>query len=384
MKHTLIATKKQPVSQEPNQAADAPSDPLRLGVIPGDGIGVQVTEAALTALEAALARTSGPECAVERFDWSCERYLREGSFRADGDLERLAEQDAILFGAVGWPTVPDHLSLWGMRLAICQGFDQGICVRPTHLLENVPTPLRDRSAGDLEFIVVRENTEGEYSGAGGRVHGGQPTELALQTTVVSRASTERVARYAFELARRRPAGRLLSVTKSNASQYACVLWDEVVAEVAAEFPEVSWESALVDAVAAKLILKPESADVILASNLHADILSDLTAALTGGLGLAPSSNLSCDPRYPSMFEPVHGSAPDLEDPAMANPIGAILSAAMLLEDRGETEAAMAIRGGVDSSCAAGVLTPDLGGRASLEEVSAAVVEAIGAPRSSVR
>jgi tartrate dehydrogenase/decarboxylase/D-malate dehydrogenase len=373
------------VSQEPNQAAAAePSAPLRLAVIPGDGIGVQVTAAALSALTAALAATSSRTCAIERFDWSCERYLREGAFMADGDLERLAEQDAILFGAAGWPSVPDHLSLWGMRLAICQGFDQGICVRPTRLLDNVPSPLRDRTAAELEFVVVRENTEGEYSGAGGRVHVGQPTELAVQTTVITRAAVERVARHAFELAMRRPARHLVSVTKSNASQYACVLWDEVVAEVAADFPGVSWESTLVDAIAAQLVLKPESFDVILASNLHADILSDLTAALVGGLGTAPSSNLSCDPRYPSMFEPVHGSAPDIADPDMANPIGAILSAGMLLDEAGETAAAAQIRAGVDAACRAGSLTPDVGGSASVDEVTAAVVEAIGVAPEPVR
>jgi tartrate dehydrogenase/decarboxylase/D-malate dehydrogenase len=352
--------------------------------VPGDGIGGRVTDAALTALQAALAATSSRACQIEQFDWSCERYLREGAFRAEGDLDRLAANDAILFGAAGWPTVPDHISLWAMRLAICQGFDQGICVRPTRLLRNVPTPLRDRGADDLEFVVVRENTEGEYSGAGGRAHAGQPTELAVQTTIVTRSAVERVARHAFKLAATRPARHLVSVTKSNASQYACVLWDEVVAEVASEFAEVSWESILVDAMAARLVLQPESADVILASNLHADILSDLTAALTGGLGLAPSSNLSCDPRYPSMFEPVHGSAPGLDDPTMANPVGAILSAAMLLEECDEGAAAALIKDGIDAVCAAGVLTPDVGGNASCDEVTAAVVDAIPTIQEPVR
>jgi tartrate dehydrogenase/decarboxylase/D-malate dehydrogenase len=373
------------VNSNPNATSvPDPLPALRLAVIPGDGIGGRVTDAALTTLRAALAGASGRSVDVETFDWSCERYLREGAFMADGDLERLADHEAILFGAAGWPTVPDHVSLWAMRLAICQGFDQGICVRPSRLLPNVPTQLRDRTAEDLEFVVVRENTEGEYSGAGGRVHSGQATELAVQTTVVTRSAVERVARHAFELAAARPARHLISVTKSNASQYACVLWDEVVAEVAAGFPEVRWESVLVDAMAARLVLRPDSADVILASNLHADILSDLTAALTGGLGLAPSSNLSCDPRYPSMFEPVHGSAPDLEDQAMANPIGAILSAAMLLEERDEQDAATLIKDGVDAVGRAGVLTPDVGGGASCDEVTAAIVDAISTTQEAIR
>jgi tartrate dehydrogenase/decarboxylase/D-malate dehydrogenase len=366
------------------RAPDQPSrPPLRIAAIPGDGIGVQVTDAALAALRAALAAASDRECRVERFDWGSERYLREGAFIPAGGLEELRRHDAILFGATGSPAVPDHESLWGLRLAICQGFDQGNCVRPARLLPGVRSPLRGRTAEQLEFVVVRENSEGEYSGVGGRVHAGQAGELAVQSTVVTRAAVERVARHAVELARGRPAGHLVSVTKSNASQYACVLWDEVVAGVATDYPDVRLQSVLVDAMAARLVLRPESVDVLVASNLHADILSDLTAALTGGLGVAPSANLSCDERFPSMFEPVHGSAPDLPDPGLANPVGAILSAGMLLEQAGETAAAARLRAAVDSACRDGVLTPDVGGDASTEAVTAAVLDAICAVPEAV-
>jgi tartrate dehydrogenase/decarboxylase / D-malate dehydrogenase len=353
-----------------------PPPPLRVAVIPGDGIGTTVTAAACEALTAALAATSRRPCALTPFDWSSARYLEHGAYIPEGGLDALREHDAILFGAVGWPTVPDHVSLWGLRLAICQGFDQGVCVRPARLLPGVRSPLRDRGAAELECVVVRENTEGEYAGVGGRVHAGLPGELAVQATVVTRAAVERVARHAFALAASRPARHLVSVTKSNASPHASVLWDEVVAAVGAGFPDVALESVLVDAMAARLVLRPDTVDVLVASNLHADVLSDLTAALVGGLGVAPSANLSCDARFPSMFEPVHGSAPDLADPGLANPVGAMLSAAMLLDHVGEAAAAKRLREAVDRACADGVRTPDAGGRARAGEVTAAVLAAL--------
>lgn len=365
-----------PEPLEPSLPIQPSSSPLRVAVIPGDGVGVEVTAAACTAIDAAMAGTSGHACAYEHFDWGSERYLRRGAFIAEGGIEDLRAHDAILFGAVGWPTVPDHLSLWGLRLAICQGLDLGICVRPVQRLPNVSTPLRGRAPDDLKFVVVRENSEGEYSGVGGRVHVGLPGEVALQTSVVTREATERVARHAFEIARGRPTRHVINATKSNASKHACVLWDEVVAEVAEEYPDVAYESVLVDAMAARLVLQPQSVDVIVASNLHGDILSELTAALTGGLGLAPSSNLSSDSDTPSMFEPIHGSAPDLADPDAANPIGSVLSGAMLLEHCGETRAANRLRDAVAAVCRAGTLTPDVGGSATTCDVTAALVDVL--------
>jgi len=293
-----------------------------------------------------------------------------------GALETLAEFDAILFGAVGSREVPDHITLWGLRLAIVQGFDQGVSLRPARLLPGVRGPLADRAPEEIDLVVVRENTEGEYSGIGGFTRRGLPGEIAVQTTVYSHDGIARTARYAFELARSRDARHLTSVTKSNASPHASVLWDEVVAEVAAGFPDVRWESLLVDAAAARLVLAPQEFDVIVASNLHGDILSDLTGALTGSLGMAPSANLSLDRMRPSMFEPVHGSAFDLVGREVANPIGMVLSVALMLDDLGRHDRGDRVRDAVAAACADGVLTPDVGGDSTTEQVADAIVAAL--------
>ena len=348
----------------------------RIAVIPGDGVGPEVVRLGLSVLEAAAAGDPEFEYEAVSFPWGSEHYLRTGSMMDADALEQLARFDAIYFGAVGSPRVPNHVTLWGLRLEIVQGFDQAISLRPARLLPGVRGPLAGRGPDEVDFIVVRENTEGEYSGVGGFSHRGQSSEVALQTAVYTRAAIERTARYAFELARTRPARRVTSVTKSNASLHASVLWDRVVAEVAEEFPDVELQSLLVDAAAARLVLDPGSVDVLVASNLHGDILSDLTGALAGSLGIAPSANLHLDGRFPSMFEPVHGSAFDIAGRGIANPVGAILSAGMMVDELGASAVATVIRNGVARACARGICTPDVGGTATSAEVTDAIIAAV--------
>ena len=349
----------------------------RIAVIPGDGIGPEVCAVALRVLDALEGAEEGAHFACETFAWGSDHYLSTGRMMPVDALETLAGFDAILFGAVGSREVPDHVTLWGLRLAIVQGFDQAVSLRPARLLPGVRGPLADRSPGEVDMVVVRENTEGEYSGIGGFTRRGLAGEVAVQTTVYSHDAIARTARYAFELARSREARHLTSVTKSNASPHASVLWDEVVAEVAADFPDVRWESVLVDAAAARLVLAPQEFDVIVASNLHGDILSDLTGALAGSLGMAPSANLSLDRSHPSMYEPVHGSAFDLVGHGLANPIGMVLSTALMLDDLGLLESADRVRRAVASACAEGVLTRDVGGQATTAEVADAIERALG-------
>ncbi len=345
----------------------------RIAVIPGDGIGPEVCDVGLRVLAAV-----GPEGALETetFPWGSSHYLRTGAMLPDDGLDTLASFDAILFGAVGSRDVPDHITLWGLRLAIVQGFDHAVSLRPARLEPGVRGPLAGRGPDDVDLVVVRENTEGEYSGIGGFSRRGLAGEVALQTSIYSRDGVERVARYAFELARRRPARRVASITKSNASLHASVLWDEVVADVAAGYPDVSWESVLVDAAAARLVLDPGSFDVLVASNLHGDVLSDLTGALAGSLGMAPSGNLSLDGSRPSMYEPVHGSAFDLIGRGLANPMGMVLSVALMLDDLERPAAAAAVRDAVTKTCRAGVLTPDVGGTATTETVAQSILAAL--------
>jgi tartrate dehydrogenase/decarboxylase / D-malate dehydrogenase len=348
----------------------------RIAVIPGDGVGPEVIDVALAVLDAVVDRAPGLDLTWETFPYGSEHYRRTGALMDDDALERLAAFDAILFGAVGSADIPDHVTLWGLRLAIVQGFDQAISLRPAKLLPGVAGPLAGRGADDIDLVVVRENTEGEYAGVGGFAHRGRPEEVALQTAVYSRAAIERTARFAFDLASTRPARRVTSVTKSNASPHASVLWDEVVASVAAEFEDVAFESVLVDAAAARLVLDPASFDVIVASNLHGDVLSDVTGALAGSLGMAPSGNLCLDGSRPSMYEPVHGSALDIAGRGIANPVGAVLSAAMMLDDLGQRPLGDAVRAAVERACAAGVLTRDVGGTASTGDVREAILAAL--------
>ena len=354
-----------------------------IAVIPGDGIGQEVCPQGLKALKAAEEVTGTFRLHFESFPWGCEYYLAHGEMMAADGLQRLQEFDAIYFGAAGFPTVPDSISLHGLRLPICQGFEQYANVRPSLLLPGIDGPLRGKEAGDIDFVVVRENTEGEYTGAGGRVHRGQPAEVAVETSVFSRAGVERVMRYAFELAQSRPRRRLASVTKSNAQRHTLTLWDEVCDQVSAGYPQVKVEKVLVDAMAARFVLHPESLDVVVASNLFGDILTDLGGAICGSLGVAPSGNLNPERQYPSMFEPIHGSAPDIAGQGIANPLAMIWSGAMMLDFLGEAEAADLVLSAVKAVTAEGRwLTPDLGGSASTGDVGDAVVEFIRFAESS--
>jgi tartrate dehydrogenase/decarboxylase/D-malate dehydrogenase len=356
----------------------------RIAVIPGDGIGPEVCSVALRVLQALEGFEPGARFEFETFPWGSDYFLHTGAMLPDDALDTLAGFDAILFGAVGSREVPDHVTLWGLRLAIVQGFDQAVSLRPARLFEGVRGPLAGRGPNDVDLVVVRENTEGEYSGIGGFSRRGHEGEIAVQTTIYSRLGVERVARFAFELARTRPARRVASITKSNASPHASVLWDEVVAGVALEFPDVAWESVLVDAAAARLVLAPQEFDVLVASNLHGDVLSDLTGALAGSLGMAPSANLCLGHTRPSMYEPVHGSAFDLVGRGLANPLGMILSAALMLDDLPLPACAAAVRDAVTATCAAGVLTRDVGGHAGTAEVADAIVGAVETARAGAR
>jgi tartrate dehydrogenase/decarboxylase/D-malate dehydrogenase len=345
----------------------------RIAAIPGDGIGNEVIPAGIEVLEA-LAAKAGFALAFERFDWGSKRYLETGSYIPHGGLERLKAFDAIFFGAVGAAEVPDHISLWGLRLPICQGFDQYANVRPARVLPGVDSPLRDGTA--VDWVIIRENSEGEYSGSGGRVHRGLPEEVATETSVFTRRGVERIHRFAFELARTRPKKHLTLVTKSNAQRHGMVLWDEIFFEVAKGYSEVRWDRELVDAMTTRMVLKPGSIDTVVASNLHADILSDLAAALSGSLGIAPTANLNPERTFPSMFEPIHGSAFDITGKGIANPLATFWTASMMLEHLGEAAAAERLMRAIEAVTAEGVLTPDLGGVHDTRAVTNAVKRAL--------
>jgi tartrate dehydrogenase/decarboxylase/D-malate dehydrogenase len=311
----------------------------RIALIPGDGIGKEVIAAGLEALEHLQQVCGDFRLHCESLPWGSDYFRENGRMMPEDGLERLRGFDAIYFGAVGDREIPDDVTLWGLRLRICQGFDQYANVRPARLLPGVESPLRSVAAGELDWVIVRENSEGEYAGHGGRAHCGLPEEIATETAVFTRAGVERIMRFAFERACSRPRKHLTVVTKSNAQRYGLVLWDEIAREIANAYPDVETERVLVDAAAARMVTKPQSFDVIVATNLHADILSDLAAALAGGLGYAPSANLNPERRFPSMFEPVHGAAFDIAGKGVANPVGAIWSAVLMLEHLGEPEAA---------------------------------------------
>jgi tartrate dehydrogenase/decarboxylase/D-malate dehydrogenase len=351
----------------------------RIAVIPGDGVGQEVTPVGVKVLQAAGRRFDAYSLDLEWFDWSCGYYLEHGRMMPADGLDILRHFDAIYFGACGFPTVPDYVSLRGLRLPICQGFDQYVSLRPARLLAGVPSPLAGVAPGALDLIVVRENTEGLYAGVGGRSHRGHAGEVAMQTQVFTRHGVERIIRYAFDLARTRPRRHLTSATKSNACQYSFVLWDEVFAEVAAEYPEVTTDAQLIDALAARCVTHPQSLDVIVASNLFGDILSDLTGARAGSLGLAASTNINPTRQFPSMFEPVHGSAPDIAGQGIANPMAMIWSGALMMEFLGHPSVTKEIVAAIEATTAAGaVLTPDLSGTATTEAVGEAVLSHLGA------
>jgi tartrate dehydrogenase/decarboxylase/D-malate dehydrogenase len=344
----------------------------KIAAIPGDGIGTEVIAAGLEVLQSAALRDRGFSIAVEHFPWSSDYYLMHGHYIPEGGLERLKVFDAILFGAVGDQRVPDHVSLWGLRLPIVQGFDQYANVRPARVLRGVTSPLARGS--EIDWVVIRENSEGEYAGHGGRAHRGLPIEVGTETAVFTRAGVERIHRFAFELARKRPRKHLTLVTKSNAQRFGMVMWDEIFFEVATAYPDVKVDRELVDAVTTRMVLKPQTLDVVVATNLHADILSDLAAALSGSLGVGPTANLNPERRFPSMFEPIHGSAFDLTAKGIANPVATFWTVVLMLEHLGQAEAAASVMATTEAVTASGVMTPDLGGNATTAEVTRAVCE----------
>src|SRR5215208_5899830 len=349
----------------------------KIAAIPGDGIGPEVIAAGLEVLEACAARDGGFGLEVEHFDWGSDYYKKHGVMMPPGGHEQLRRFDALYFGAVGAPDVPDHITLWGLRLAICQPLDQYANVRPTRILPGITSPLRHVSGPELDWVIVRENSEGEYSGVGGRAHKGLPIEVAQDVSVMTRAGVQRILRYAFRLAQSRPRKQLTVVTKSNAQRHAMVMWDEIAAEVAQEFPDVTWDKMLVDAMTMRMTLRPETLDTIVATNLHADILSDLAAALAGSLGIAPTANLNPERNFPSMFEPIHGSAFDITGKGIANPVGTFWTATMMLEHLGEKPAAERLMRAIERVTADPSLhTPDLGGSATTGQVTDAVITAI--------
>jgi len=349
----------------------------RIASIPGDGIGHEVVAEGVRVV-AAAARRFGFTCAFEELPWGSQHYLERGRMMPDDALTRLSGFDAIYLGAVGHPKVPDHTTLNGLLLPIRRAFEQYANVRPTVLFPGVATPLAEKEK-PIDIVLVRENTEGEYAQVGGAVHGGTGAEVAVQTAVFTRLGTERIIRFAFELAQAEGRRSVTSITKSNAQGHSMTFWDRVFREVAAQFPKVETASILVDAAAMELIRRPWSFDVIVASNLFGDICSEITATVTGGLGLAPSANLDPTRRHPSMFEPVHGSAPDIAGRGIANPVGAILSAGMMLAWLGESAAAEAIQAAVRQALGPGGLrTRDIGGQASTVEMGEAVARALEA------
>jgi len=354
------------------------SNRYRIAVIPGDGIGVEVMPEALRVLDVATKRF-GIELEYRHIEWaSCDYYAKHGKMMPDDWKAQLQSMDAILFGAVGWPdTVPDHISLWGSLLKFRREFDQYVNLRPARLFAGVPSPLAGRKAGDIDFWIVRENTEGEYSSVGGVMFEGTEREFVLQESVFTRHGSERVLKFAFDLAQRRERKKITVATKSNGIAISMPWWDKCAAGIAAQYPDVTWDKQHIDILSARFVLNPDRFDVVVATNLFGDILSDLGPACTGTIGLAPSGNLNPDRTFPSLFEPVHGSAPDIAGKHIANPIAMIWSAAMMLDFLGhsagkEREAHDAILRAIEATLAEGPHTGDLGGSASTSEVGAAI------------
>jgi tartrate dehydrogenase/decarboxylase / D-malate dehydrogenase len=345
----------------------------RIATIPGDGIGKEVIPAGRQVLQALAAADRSFAFEFENFDWGGDYFRIHGAMMPENGLDALRGKDAILFGSAGDPDIPDHVTLWGLRLKICQGLDQYANVRPIRILPGVDAPLKRCGSKDLNWVIVRENSEGEYSGVGGRVHQGHSIEVATEVSILTRAGVERIMRFAFRLARSRPRKLLTVITKSNAQRHAMVMWDEIAVQIAREFPEITWDKELVDAATARMVNRPASLDTIVATNLHADILSDLAAALAGSLGIAPTGNIDPERRYPSMFEPIHGSAFDIMGKGLANPIGTFWSVVMLLEHLGEPAAAGRVMRAIERVTADPTLhTRDLGGTAATAQVTEAV------------
>lgn len=349
----------------------------KIAAIPGDGIGKEVIAAGVEVLNALAKRAGGFQFKFDHFDWGSDYYKKHGIMMPENGRDAIKDHDAIFFGAVGAPDVPDHITLWGLRLAICQPFDQYANVRPTRILPGIVSPLRNVTGPELDWVIVRENSEGEYAGVGGRVHKGLPEEVATDVAMFTRAGVARIIRFAFNLARSRPRKKLTIVTKSNAQRHGMVMWDDIALEVAAEFPDVQWDKMLVDAMTMRMTLRPETLDTIVATNLHADILSDLAAALAGSLGIAPTANINPERKFPSMFEPIHGSAFDITGKGIANPTGTFWTATMMLDHLGEPKAGARLMRAVERVTADKNLhTPDLGGKATTRQVTDAVIKSI--------
>src|ERR1700754_433553 len=342
----------------------------RIATIPGDGIGKEVVPAGAQVLEALAKTTRSFAFEFENFDWGGDYYREHGVMMPADGLNALRDKEAILFGSAGDPDIPDHITLWGLRLKICQGFDQYANVRPTRILPGIDAPLKRCTPDDLNWVIVRENSEGEYSGVGGRVHQGHPIEAATDVSIMTRAGVERIMRFAFKLAQSRPRKLLTVVTKSNAQRHAMVMWDEIALEISKEFPDVKWDKELVDASTARMVNSPHTLDTIVATNLHADILSDLAAALAGSLGIAPTANPHPERNAPPIVAPIHGSAFDIMGKGLANPIGTFWSVVMLLEHLGKFDAAKRVMAAIEHVSATPSLhTGDLGGQATTVQVT---------------
>ncbi len=350
----------------------------RIAVIPGDGIGKEVIQEGIRVLDATSKRF-GFRFEWQSFPWGCDYYVSKGEMMPTNGLDILKEFDAIFLGAVGAPSVPDHVSLWGLLIPIRRTFRQYVNLRPVRLLRGMTSPLSNKGPQDIDFYVIRENNEGEYSSVGGSVYSGTEQEIVIQETIFTRKGVERVIRFAFELAKQRPNKHLTSATKSNGIVYTMPYWDSIFKELSAAYPEIKTDQYHIDALTAKLVLMPEHFDVIVASNLFGDIISDLGPAIAGSLGIAPSANLNPERNFPSMFEPIHGSAPDIAGKGIANPIGQIWSGALMLEHLGHSEEARVVEEAIEiviaDKC---VYTPDLGGRATTQELGKAIAEVVSA------
>src|SRR6202162_200689 len=352
-------------------AAAKATNKLKIAIIPGDGIGNEVVPEGIRVLEAVGARF-GLDYAWDHYDWSCQRFAKTGAMMPADGLAQIAKHDAIYLGAVGSPGVPDHISLWGLLIPIRRGFNQYVNRRPARLLEGITSPLSGRKAGDIDFIIVRENSEGEYSEVGGRLNRDTEFDMAMQETIFTRRAVDRIITYAFELARTRKK-HVTSATKSNGIVYAMPFWDERFAAISKKYPDVKVDQFHIDILTAHFVAHPDLFDVVVGSNLFGDILSDLGAAVVGSMGLAPSANLNPEREFPSLFEPVHGSAPDIAGKGIANPIAQIWSGAMMLDHLGEKEAARAVEDAIFKVLARrDPLTPDIGGRAGTEDMGKAI------------
>ena len=349
----------------------------KIAVIPGDGIGPEVINSGVEVLKA-LSKTE-PNLNIEftTFDWGGDYFRKNGEMMPESGVEQLKEYDTIYFGSAGDPDIPDHVTLWGLRLKICQGLDQYANLRPVRLLPGINSPLRDVSEKDIDWSFIRENSEGEYSGIGGRSHKGYSHDTSMDITLFTRKGVERIQKFAFEIARSRPRKLLTLVTKSNAQRHGMVMWDEIFEEVSQDYRDVTTDKMLVDAMTTRMVLDPKSIDTVVASNLHADILTDLAASLSGSMGIAPTGNLDPDKRHPSMFEPIHGSAFDIMGKGIANPIGSYWSSVMMLESLGEISASKRLMSAIEKLTSEKKILPkDLGGSANSREITDAMINII--------